>query len=63
MAATGPENFDSYVERLGIAPEEYPAAFAAWLNETSGWDGDVSEVDPPPGQHGPTADYGDDSRQ
>ena len=42
---TEPEDFDAYVERLGISDEELPAAFAAWLNQESGWDGDVSEVD------------------
>ena len=55
---SGFDDFDAYCEAHGIVEEEYPAAFTAWLHETSGWDGDVSEVDPPPGQEGPTADFG-----
>ena len=41
-------DFDHYCDAAGIQPGEEPAAFAAWLNAMSGWDGDVAEVEEPP---------------
>ena len=38
------EDFDEYCEAYSIAPDEVPAAFAAWLNQLDGWDGDMEEV-------------------
>lgn len=38
-------SFEEYVELHQIQPGEYGAAFAAWLNETAGWDGGVRRVD------------------
>jgi hypothetical protein len=40
-------DFDRYAEEHAIAPAEQPAAFAAWLFETCGWDGEVARVDGP----------------
>jgi hypothetical protein len=50
-------DFDHYCDSAGIKSGEEPAAFAAWLNAISGWDGEMREVtdmapspdaDPPP---------------
>lgn len=38
-------DFDLYCKANGITPGEAPAAFAAWLHLTTGWDGDVEEVE------------------
>jgi hypothetical protein len=37
------DEFDAFVERHHIQPNELGAAFAAWLNGT-GWDGDFEQV-------------------
>lgn len=39
-------DFDHYCDSAGIAPGEEPAAFAAWLNAISGWDGPMGQVEP-----------------
>lgn len=36
--------FDAYCEKHGIKPGEEPAAFAAYLNEKTGWDGQMRQV-------------------
>lgn len=36
--------FDEYCDAHNIQPGEEPAAFGAWLNSTSGWDGKQEEV-------------------
>lgn len=36
--------FDAYCEEHGVQPGEEPAAFAAYLNQTTGWDGPMAEV-------------------
>lgn len=38
------EGFDRYCAEHEIKPEERGAAFGAWLNKTSGWDGQLGEV-------------------
>jgi hypothetical protein len=38
-------DFDRYCEEHDIKPGEEPAAFAAWLNEITGWDGPMGRVD------------------
>jgi hypothetical protein len=38
------EDFDRFCDEHNITPDEVPAAFAAWLNRTTGWDGDMAEV-------------------
>lgn len=38
------ETFDEYCERLDIQPGEEPAAFGAYLNSQTGWDGKIEEV-------------------
>lgn len=40
------ESFDEYCERMKIKPGEEPAAFAAWMNSETGWDGPMREVLP-----------------
>jgi hypothetical protein len=40
----GFEGFDAYCEEHNIQPGEEPAAFAAYLNQESGWDGPAAEV-------------------
>ena len=40
-------DFARYCNEHQIATEEMGAAFAAWLNEKSGWDGPVRQVDEP----------------
>lgn len=37
-------DFDHYCDSLGIKPGEEAAAFGAWLNALSGWDGPMGEV-------------------
>lgn len=32
-------DFDHYCDKKNIQPGEEPAAFGAWMNATSGWDG------------------------
>jgi hypothetical protein len=40
-------DFDRYCDERGINdPKEFPAAFAAWMNDRTGWDGDMNEVVP-----------------
>jgi hypothetical protein len=39
-------DFDHYCDSAGIKPGEEPVAFAAWLNATSGWDGEMRKVTP-----------------
>ncbi|MDQ7877386.1 hypothetical protein Q9R08_05280 [Microbacterium sp. QXD-8] len=38
-------SFDEYCEQHHIQPGEYGAAFAAYLHEVSGWDGDIEQVE------------------
>ena len=38
------EDFDRYCDEHHITPAEAPAAFAAWLNEATGWDGGVEHA-------------------
>lgn len=45
IASPGLEAFDAYCAEHDISAEEAPAAFAAWLNEESGWDGQVRLVE------------------
>lgn len=37
-------DFDHYCDSAGIKPGEMGAAFAAWLNAVSGWDGPAERV-------------------
>jgi len=39
-------SFDEYVKQHNVKPEDYPAAFAAYLHEISAgeWDGDYEDV-------------------
>ncbi len=37
-------DFDAFVERFNIQPDEMGAAFAAWLSG-EGWDGEYEEVE------------------
>lgn len=45
-------DFDHYCESARIQSGEEPAAFAAWLNALSGWDGEMEQVDPPTDDQG-----------
>jgi len=36
--------FDVYCDEHDIKPGEEAAAFAAWLNERTGWDGPMEEL-------------------
>ena len=36
--------FDHYCDENNITPNEAPAAFAAFLNLTTGWDGEMRQV-------------------
>ena len=38
-------DFDHYCDAKKITDDEVPAAFGAWLNAISGWDGDMHRVD------------------
>lgn len=38
------KDFDRYCDEHDIQPGEEPAAFAAWLNASTGWDGNMKEV-------------------
>ena len=38
------EEFDAYCTEHNITPDEAPAAFGAWLNSSSGWDGAQSAI-------------------
>lgn len=38
------EDFDRYCDEHAIQPGEEPAAFAAYLNQQTGWDGGVRAV-------------------
>lgn len=40
---SGFEDFDRYCDEHDVQDGEEPAAFAAWLNERTGWDGLMSE--------------------
>jgi len=42
------KEFDKYVEDNNIQPDEIGAAFAAFLNKVSGWDGDFEQVEDDP---------------
>jgi hypothetical protein len=42
--AGGFADFDHYCDSADIKPGEEPAAFAAWLNAISGWDGPMGKV-------------------
>jgi hypothetical protein len=33
-------DFDHYVEAKGLTPDEIGAGFGAWMNASTGWDGD-----------------------
>ena len=37
-------DFDRYCDEHNIQPGEEPAAFAAWLNEKTEWDGPMGKV-------------------
>jgi hypothetical protein len=39
-------DFDHYCDSAGIQPGEEPAAFAAWMNALTGWDGPMGQVSP-----------------
>ena len=41
------KEFDDYCTEHNITPDEAPAAFGAWMNSTSGWDGAQADVTPP----------------
>jgi hypothetical protein len=41
------ETFDEFCERLNVTPDEYPHAFAAWLDRNYDWDGRYERVDEP----------------
>lgn len=43
---SGFEGFDKYCEDNNISQDETPAAFAAYLNQQTGWDGKMGEVPP-----------------
>lgn len=45
MSTNGYEDFDCYCAEHEIQPGEEPAAFAAWLNEQTGWDGPMGKVE------------------
>lgn len=38
------EDFDEFVERMDVKPDELGAAFAAWLARETDWDGDFRQV-------------------
>lgn len=38
-------DFDRYCDEHDIKPGEEPSAFAAWLNEMTGWDGPMGKVE------------------
>lgn len=38
-------DFDRYCDEHNIQSGEEPAAFAAWLNEQTGWDGPMGEAE------------------
>ena len=38
-------DFDRYVEEHNIKDNELGAAFGAWLNKVSGWDGKIEKVE------------------
>ena len=38
-------DFDTFVETHNIKPEEVGAAFGAWMNGATGWDGDVQKIE------------------
>jgi hypothetical protein len=39
------ETFDKFCERLNVTPDEYPHAFAAWLDRNWNWDGRYDRVE------------------
>lgn len=39
------DDFDRFCAEHNITDDELPVAFAAWLNELTGWDGPMGEVD------------------
>lgn len=40
---SGFEDFDRYCEEHDITDDEVPAAFAAWMNLETGWDGQMGQ--------------------
>jgi len=38
-------DFDHYCDMHNITDDEVPAAFGAWLNEKTGWDGPQNKVE------------------
>ena len=39
------DDFDEFVEKYNIQPDELGAAFAAWMSGATGWDGDFGKVE------------------
>jgi len=39
------EEFDEFVAKHNIQPDELGSAFAAWLSGATGWDGDFKKVE------------------
>jgi hypothetical protein len=39
------EDFDRFCEKHNIQDHELGAAFAAWMNGATGWDGDFHKVE------------------
>jgi len=38
------DEFDAFVDKYKVQPDELGAAFAAWLNGQTGWDGNYEQV-------------------
>ena len=38
------KDFDEFCEKHNIQPDEMGVAFAAWLSQATGWNGDYKEV-------------------
>lgn len=38
-------DFDRYCDEHNIQPGEEPAAFAAWMHEQTGWDGQMTQYE------------------
>ena len=36
--------FDEFCDKHNIQPGEFGVAFAAWMNQATGWNGDYKEV-------------------
>jgi hypothetical protein len=39
------DDFDKFVEKHSIQPDELGAAFAAWMSGATEWDGDFEKVE------------------